>query len=288
MKNLLLSKRFKFILVQGRGLRQIRNSLQYFPENWEEEFPIISQLGFDGIEWIYDKESENDNPILFESGRDKMVRVSADNKIDLENIVLDWYMSSPILVEDQFTVEQKIEKLILLIENSSKVGFKRIIFPLLEKNNINSNDKKIKFVNVIKKISKHLENHKMQLHLETSLSPNDEFDLLKKIDHPNIYICYDMGNSAAYGYEPKSSINKIKEFLGTVHIKDRMKDGLSVPLGKGSVDFMSVFNSLREIQFSGPYSFQVYRNKDSNNVEVLRNSLMFINSIINRVHGGTN
>ena len=48
----------KFLLVQGRALPQSDESLQSFPFNWSDEFPLIQQLGFDGIEWIYDKKSE--------------------------------------------------------------------------------------------------------------------------------------------------------------------------------------------------------------------------------------
>ena len=54
----------KFLLVQGRALPQTGESLQSFPSNWMDEFPLIEQLEFNGIEWIYDKKSEDSNPIL--------------------------------------------------------------------------------------------------------------------------------------------------------------------------------------------------------------------------------
>ena len=40
----------KFLLIQGRSIPQTDNSMQYFPSNWKEEFPIINKLGFSGIE----------------------------------------------------------------------------------------------------------------------------------------------------------------------------------------------------------------------------------------------
>ena len=54
----------KLLLIQGRALPQSDELLQSFPSNWMDEFPLIEQLGFDGIEWIYDKKSEYNNPIL--------------------------------------------------------------------------------------------------------------------------------------------------------------------------------------------------------------------------------
>ena len=56
----------KLLLIQGRALPQSDELLQSFPSNWMDEFPLIEQLGFDGIEWIYDKKSEyNNNKLKF-------------------------------------------------------------------------------------------------------------------------------------------------------------------------------------------------------------------------------
>ena len=49
----------------------------------------------------------------------------------------------------------------------------------------------------------------------------------------------------------------------------------------GEVDFKSVFKMLKEVAFDGPFTFQVYRNKESNEVEILKKSHMFINDVFN-------
>ena len=69
----------KFLLVQGRAIPQIGEHIQYFPSNWKEEFPLIRPLGLSGIEWIYDKKSEEYNPILSKSGRNEIKRVRKGN-----------------------------------------------------------------------------------------------------------------------------------------------------------------------------------------------------------------
>lgn len=280
---ILTKPRFKFLLVQGRALKQTEDSMQYFPSNWKEELPLIRDLGFDGIEWIYDKKSENDNPLLSRDGREQMKEISKKHHVSLENVVLDWFIFNP-LIEDEFTLAKRIERLSLLIGASAEVGFKRIILPLLEQNSISSIRKRTKFIEIIKKVSKQLESNSIQLHLETSLKPEEEYQLLQKIDHDKLRICFDMGNSASYGYLPRIAINTIKDFLGCVHIKDRILNGPSVPLGQGSVKFQDVFTALKDIKFNGPYSFQVYRNKESDNITLLRDSLMFINNVITELY----
>ncbi|MGH2575611.1 MAG: sugar phosphate isomerase/epimerase family protein, partial [Ignavibacteria bacterium] len=161
-----------------------------------------------------------------------------------------------------------------------------IILPLLEQNDVSSNDKKIRFIEIIKKISGNLESNNIQLHLETSLKPEEEYQLLKELNHDKVRICFDMGNSTSFGYSSQNAINTVRDFLGSVHIKDRTLNGPSVPLGQGSVKFLEVFTALKDIKFDGPYSFQVYRNKDSDNIVLLRESLMFINNIISQIYDG--
>ena len=86
----------KFLLVQGRALPQSDESLQSFPFNWSDEFPLIQQLGFDGIEWIYDKKSEFTNPILDSSESQKIKTISKKHNVSLENIVFDWFIVHPL------------------------------------------------------------------------------------------------------------------------------------------------------------------------------------------------
>lgn len=273
----------KFLLVQGRALPQEVNSIQYFPPNWRSEFPLIQKLGFFGIEWIYDKKSEYNNPILNNNGRKEMIQLSLKNRISLENIVFDWFLIHPLLNNDDFSDKQKIEKLLKLIELSAKVGFKRIILPMLEQNSLSIKKRKLKFIDIFRtQVIDSLTTHKIEMHLETDLTPQDEFNLIKEFDNDIMRICYDIGNSASFGFPP-SSINIIKDHVGSVHIKDRIIGGDSVPLGQGSVDFLAVFSILNKINFDGPYTFQVYRNKKSNNIDILEKSIMFINNIISQV-----
>lgn len=274
----------KFLLVQGRALLQ-SDTMQSFPYNWEEEIPLIQQIGFSGIEWIYDKKSQNYNPITTKQGQEKIKEITTKYNIKLENIVLDWFMEYPLLSNDILSIDKKCEKLELLIQQSANAGFKRIIFPILEKNSIQTKmDKFEKIMN--KKIVKLLDEFNIEFHLETDLPVEKEYQLKENINHDKILICYDMGNSASFGYDPTDTIEKLKNYIGSVHIKDRMLNGGSVPLGEGNVKFSEVFKKLSEINFDGQYTFQIFRNKDSDNQLVLMKGLRFINNIINAVNNG--
>lgn len=271
----------KFLLVQGRALPQSDESLQSFPFNWSDEFPLIQQLGFDGIEWIYDKKSEFTNPILDSEESQKIKSISKKFNVSLENIVFDWFITNSLFRKDEISLKNKIKKLVDLIEKSQNIGFKQIIFPLLEENAINnSNDMDIFLKIFSDDILSVLNLNKIEIHFETSLPPISELEFISKLDHNQTKICFDMGNSASMGYDPADVLNSIAPYLGTVHIKDRLLDGDSVPLGEGAVDFSKVFSILNEINFSGYFSFQAYRDKNSNNTELLSLYQKFIYKIM--------
>jgi len=274
----------KFLVVQGRALKQTEDVIQHFPDNWQDEFPIIKKLGFYGIEWIYDKKSDHTNPILTSSGQKKMKLVSSQYGIKLENIVFDWFLHHPLFVNDEYSEQQKKNKLTELIEKSAQAGFNVIIFPILEKNNVSDPKINNKFVNLLHSISHLLDQNNIQMHLETSLSPKEELNLIKKIGHDKIKLCFDMGNSVGFGFDPNIVFRTVGKLIGSVHIKDRKKNGSSVPIGRGDVKFYDIFRNLKQIGFNGSYSFQVYRNRDSDNISLLQNSLKFINNIMMKVN----
>ena len=280
----MVKNNFKFLLVQGRTLPQIGEQLQYFPNNWKEEFPLIRKLGFSGIEWIYDVFSENFNPIMNTSGRDEIFELSNQYNVNLENIVFDWFMTYPLLTNEGLSINDKIKKLKTLIHISSELKFKRIIFPILEKNNIATKSKQEKFIKIFREqVLDELNSYNIEINLETSLTGNEELFVLEQLNHDKVKLCFDMGNSASYGYEPYETISKISPYLSSVHIKDRERNGGSVSLGTGNVEFKQVFQALKNTKFNGPISFQVFRNKNSDNVKVLQNAFTFINSVMNKV-----
>ena len=169
------------------------------------------------------------------------------------------------------------------MQNCSDVGFRRIIFPLLDKNKINSDKELTNLIKIFdKKIIDQLDSFNIEINFETSLSPEKEKRIIESLNHEKLKICFDMGNSASEGFDPAQVISTLDNNLGSVHIKDRKLGGSSVPLGQGDVKFLRVFQHLKLINFNGPITFQIYRNKDSNEISILKDSLTFIKEIISK------
>jgi len=75
------------------------------------------------------------------------------------------------------------------------------------------------------------------LQLETDLNPKDFKALLKHFNHQNLRANYDTGNSSGIGYDSKEELSAYGNFISTVHIKDRLLNNGTMPLGTGSANF---------------------------------------------------
>ena len=128
----------------------------------------------------------------------------------------------------------------------------------------------------------------INLSLETSLSPNEFKKLIFAFKPLDIKVNFDMGNSASLGYNPNEEIDLLGDFIVNVHIKDRVRNGGTVPLGSGDTDFVTVFNKLKNVNYSGDFILQAARqdlheNKEKKDINVtIKNYINFIKPFLEK------
>ena len=70
--------------------------LQAFPwGNWEREFDLAAKLGFDGIEWLFESDRWDENPIMSEAGVKAILRQVAATGVKVFSICGDYFMLHP-------------------------------------------------------------------------------------------------------------------------------------------------------------------------------------------------
>ena len=116
----------------------------------------------------------------------------------------------------------------------------------------------------------------MELHLETSLEPAVFAETLARIGHPLLKANYDSGNSSSLGYKPRDEFAVYGPRVGSVHIKDRVLGGTTVPLGTGDADFASLFDCLDEVGYTGDFILQVARDVPGQEVAWARANREFV------------
>jgi hexulose-6-phosphate isomerase len=114
---------------------------------------------------------------------------------------------------------------------------------------------------------------KVELHLETALSPPAFSSLLARCVQRGVKVNYDAGNSASLGYRPQDEFAAFGARVGSVHLKDRIKGAGTVPLGEGATDFSALFECLRAVNYSGDFILQVARGIDGDELPWTRQNV---------------
>ncbi|MDP2167676.1 MAG: sugar phosphate isomerase/epimerase family protein [Thermodesulfovibrionales bacterium] len=250
-------------VMQGRLVPRIGDRIQAFPwERWEEEFETAKACGFDSIEFIFEADRSDENPI-YTSGGIKKVRGLIDKTgIPVSSICADYFMEHPFFRVPEEAKKESADVLISLISMSSQAGVRLIEIPCVDQSAIKTEEDKAELIKYVSSALPAAEKHGVAISLETSLPPLEFRELIERFNHPLMAVNFDIGNSASMGYEPGFEIKTLGPFIANIHIKDRILHGGTVPLGEGNADFPAVFKALKGISYKGPFILQTARDAD--------------------------
>lgn len=264
--------------MQGRLLPKYKKLYQSHPYfNWEKEFKISKKLKLKHIEFIFDNNLPHLNPIMNEKGVAKIIQITKKNRVFVKNLCADYFMEEPLYNTGQNQVNN-IETLKVLIENCFRIGVKNIVIPCVDNSSINTNRKKIELLKTINKLGNNLEKKKINLSLEVDLCPIDIRNMLREADLPFLKINYDIGNSASLGYDIEKEFDFYGSSISTIHLKDRILNGGPVLMGKGNSDFFKLFKKIKDINYTGLYTMQVYR--DNEGLKIFEKQLKYLKKIL--------
>ncbi len=88
--------------------------------------------------------------------------------------------------------------------------------------------------------------------------PNDVYERIKDLDR-GVGMCLDIGHSMRAGVDPAKAVIMFGNRIFDLHIKDvsvAAPGGKSIEVGRGVIDFSSLINNLRKIDYKGRCSFE--------------------------------
>lgn len=236
-------------IMQGRLLPPYMGRFQAFPaEDWIEEFRLGSQVGIHCIEWIYEEPLAEANPLSSAAGIRSIKQAIHDHGVLVRSICADYFMTRPLLRD-----KDSSSKLSWLIEQAAELGAEYIVLPFVDASSLSEDDRQ-RLPEVLHNPLSIAGRSSIGLHLETDLPPSALKQVLDDIPSKMLRITYDIGNSASLGYNPKEEFDAIGTRLGSVHIKDRVLSGGTVPLGTGNADLPLC---LRLIDLAGAPDFMI-------------------------------
>jgi len=269
----------KIGVMEGRLLPKYQGRYQAHPLGyWQDEFSVAQEIGLNCIEFILDFNDANQNPLLKEGGIADIQQVIDQTGVEVVSICADYFMEAPLHATDieQAAVSQLV--LIKLLNNAKKLGVKDVVIPCVDQATLDGDEAASRFVKMLMPVVDIADGLDINLSLETDLAPQPFTILLDRFNSGRVTVNYDLGNSAALGYDPVEELDAYGNKITDIHLKDRVRNGGPVVLGEGDVDFDSFFNKLVEFNYQGPFIMQAYR--DEEGIAIFKSQLEWVSKYL--------
>ena len=267
----------RIAIMQGRLLPLQDGRYQAFPrQRWREEFALAAQAGLDAIEWIYDLQGVDANPIATEDGVAEMRDLARRYAVEVVSLCAHYFIDRPFVTAGPAEFAELAAVLRWLVDRCRAAGISRIALPFLDNARIETPPQRARILAMLRGELPHARSSGVEIHLETSLAPEELAALLAELPDPALKVNYDTGNSASLGYDVRRELAAYGPRIGSVHIKDRVCRGGTVPLGEGDVEFPVVFSGLAAIDYGGDYVFEVARAREGDEVGSARRNRAFL------------
>jgi len=270
-------------IMQGRLLPRFEGRFQAFPaDGWEGEFYLAREAGLQCIEWIYETHHESENPLGSAAGIRAIRDVSAETGVQVQSICADYYMQATLLDGEGVPQAPMIEHLEWLIHRAGELDVRYIVLPFVDASALRSAPAIEGALKVLRRLGPVARTKRLELHIETDLRASELAALLDHAGNSCVRANYDIGNSASLGHPAASELPTLGERIGSVHVKDRVLGGGTVPLGTGAADFSACFRLIPSHGFQGPYVLQAAREDGVSEVELAIRNRKFVEESLRR------
>ncbi len=244
-------------VMQGRLSPRPATRLQAFPhETWAEEFARAKRLGFSYLEWIYEAERAEENPICSDAGRAAIRACVTESGLAVGSVCADYFMIHRLAGGSAQERAENAAALSKLVRWTRELGASRILLPLLETSAVATPELVGEVTESIRRVCPALDEHGVVLGLEMEIPGPNYASVVRGIGHDKVRAYYDCGNSTAQGFDIARDILPLLPLLEAVHVKDRLVHGTSQPFGRGDANFPEFFAVLADAGYRGDFLTQ--------------------------------
>lgn len=256
--------------MQGRLSPMVDGRIQAFPwPYWREEFAAARRHGFTLMEWTLDADRLESNPLMTAAGRREIRELSADFGVRIVSLTGDCFMQEPFFKAEGAPRRRLLDRLERVLEACAELGIIHVVLPLVDAGRLENAGQEGALREGLERMTPVLRKQGLRLLFESDFDPPRLARFVETFDSSLFGVNYDIGNSAALGYDPVEEISTYGDRILNVHVKDRVLRGGTVPLGDGSADFPAVFRALRKAGYSGNFILQTARAGDDRHAAVL-------------------
>lgn len=275
----LISQRIGF--MQGRLSPLIDGKIQAFPwPFWQQEFSAANRLGLRLMEWTLDQDRLYENPLMTSEGQKEISSLCSQFNMTLPSLTGDCFMQAPFWKAEGQVKASLEADFVAIVRACAAVGIEMIVVPLVDNGRLDNTDQEDALVEFLQAQSAFLSELKVRILFESDFSSRELARFIGRLNPDQFGINYDIGNSAALGFDPVEEFDAYGSRIVNVHVKDRVLGGTTVPLGTGNADFPTVFALLRTHGYQGNYIMQTARASDDGHSAVLKKYMQQIEAWI--------
>jgi len=265
--------------MQGRLCARVDGQIQAFPwSDWMSEFPAAAAIDLHLIEWTLDHHRLYENPLMTSEGQQLIKELCRTYDISIPSLTGDCFMQAPFW-KSQGELRAQLQSDFLAIgEACAVIGIRMLVVPLVDNGRLENREQEDSLVDFLMQQQDFIQQRDLQVIFESDFSPAKLARFIARLPEPLFGINYDIGNSAALGFEPSSEFGAYANRIVNVHVKDRLLGGTTVPLMTGNADFQKVFMLLAKQGYAGNFIMQTARAEDDDHAGALLRYMQLINS----------
>lgn len=256
--------------MQGRLSPQVDGKIQAFPwDKWRDEFSAAEKIGIGLMEWTLDHDRLMENPLMTADGQAEIKMLSARHGVRVVSLTGDIFMQMPFWRVTGAERRQRLEEFKAVALACAQVGIKFIVVPLVDNGAMTTSDEEACVIEEFGKLSGWLKERGLAVVFECDYPPQKLAGFIARFPQDTFGINYDIGNSAALGYDSLEEIAAYFPRILNVHIKDRLLGGTTVPLGTGNAKLGTTIADLVRHGYRGFYILQTARDAAGDHAGVL-------------------
>lgn len=269
-------------IMQGRLTPSEGRGIQFFPfENWEKEFALGKEIGIDEIEWIFDYEQYEENPLWTEVGCQAINDWIKATGVKVKSVCFDYFMRRPFF-KGKGRYEENMDVFSRVLDGMDRIGASLIEVPLVDDSSIKNEKERETVLELARDMAERAARKKIIAGFETDMPPRIFRTFLEDVGRDNVAANYDSGNSSGLGYDHQEELLSLGTLVANVHIKDRVFQNGTVKLGTGSADFDKVFSALESIGYHGSLILQAARGEDGDEKNTILAQMRFVEECVRK------
>jgi L-ribulose-5-phosphate 3-epimerase/hexulose-6-phosphate isomerase len=245
--------------------------------SWEEKLTEAKALDFDFVEISVDESDERRARLDWSDEEIYALReLCHKHAMPLQSMCLSAHRKFPFGSEDPAIREEAYRIMQKAISLAYKLGIRCIQLAGYDVYyEAQSAETHARFIKGMQDCAKMAEHAGVMLGVEIMDTPYlnslSKFEVLKREVPSPYFMAYpDVGNITGWNYDTCTELKLSRDHIIQIHLKDTLKVSDSckgqfrdLVIGEGEVDFPAIFNTLAEIDYSGPLVIEMWAQDDN-------------------------